>query len=109
MYHWTARIECPNCYTGHDVEVGEDGCASFERDWRCQGATPDLCVTEGCEQCKVVCVECALPVCEAHRRIVKGELLCDNCRIERELEDAEERASELRVEQTIRRVTEEVA
>ena len=84
MYHWTAKVTCPNCYTDHQQEVGEDGCASFERDWRCQGQDPDECLIEGCEECRVKCTACDLPVCEAHRQKVGTETLCDKCRLEAE-------------------------
>lgn len=82
-YHTPFRctVQCPECGADHTV-------TSMDPDYetsRCQGATPDLCLTEMCEACLTKCDWCQLPVCSEHLTKHLTDTICLNCL--RELEE----------------------
>lgn len=82
-------LDCPTCGAVVPTEVDYDegvGSAELET-WTCCGS--DVCQAQLCEECRVDCYSCNLPVCEEHRRLIEGKPWCEICRKEAGLDCSE--------------------
>ncbi len=59
------------CACGNQIDVAAG--------YRCQGASPDECLTVMCEGCRQACHSCGLPVCGEHVVDFGREKHCCQC------------------------------
>lgn len=87
------NLDCPACGavipTEIEFDADEDGTFGYceLEAWTCCGS--DTCQAQLCEECRVDCYSCNLPVCEEHRRLIEGKPWCEICRKEAGLDCSE--------------------